>query len=57
MIVFLGLLQGLEVKNLVELRHHPPNVGGLEAAVFHRVDDIAATRAVAPVLGLSLIHI
>lgn len=39
--VLLGLLQPAEVKDLMELCHHTPDVRGRKPAVFHSVDDIS----------------
>ena len=49
-VVVRRLLHGAEVKDLVELGKHLPNIIWLEAAVFHRLDDIATASVIAPVL-------
>ena len=49
--VLLGLFQTADVENLIELRHHAPDVVGRKPAVLHRVDDIATAGIVAPRLG------
>ena len=49
--MLLGLLQPAEVKDLMELCHHTPDVRGRKPAVFHSVDDIATTGVVTPRLG------
>ena len=49
--VLLGLLQPAEVKDLMELCYHTPDVRGRKPAVFHSVDDIAPGSIVAPRLG------
>ena len=53
--VLLGLLQPTDVKDLIELSHHTPDVLGRKTAVLHRVDHIAATGIVAPRLGEQMI--
>ena len=47
----LGFLQSTDVKDLIELCHHTPDVRGRKPAVFHSVDDIATAGVVAPRLG------
>ena len=47
----LGLLRGGEVEYLAELRQHPANVGGLEAAPLHCGNDVAPAGPLAPRLG------
>ena len=49
--VLLGLLQPAEIKDLMELCHHTPDVRGRKPAVLHSVDDIASAGVVAPRLG------
>ena len=49
--VLLGLFQTADVENLIELRHHAPDVVGRKPAVLHRVDDVATAGIVAPRLG------
>lgn len=46
--VLLGLLQPAEIKDLMELCHHTPDVCGRKPAIFHSVDDIAPASVVAP---------
>src|SRR5699024_6755164 len=46
--VLLGLIQPTDVKDLVELCHHTPDVFGRKPAVFHSVDDIAPAGVVTP---------
>ena len=49
--MLLGLFQSTDVKDLIELSHHTPDVLGRKTAVLHRVDHIAATGIVTPRLG------
>src|SRR5699024_5876643 len=51
LVVLLGLFQPTDVKDLIELSHHTPDVLGRKTAVLHRVDHIAATGIVTPRLG------
>ena len=49
--VLLGFLQPTDVKDLIELCHHTPDVRGRKPTVFHSVDDLAPAGIVAPRLG------
>ena len=49
--VLLGLLQPAEIKDLMELGHHTPDVCRRKPAVLHSIDDIAPAGVVALRLG------
>ena len=51
LVMLLGLFQSTDVKDLIELCHHTPDVRGRKPTVFHSVDDIAPAGIVAPRLG------
>lgn len=51
LVVLLGLFQSTDVKDLIELSHHTPDVQGRKPAVLHGIDDIATASVVAPRLG------